>query len=92
MNWLKWPGWVWLSHTGENAVSAAAIAAMSVLTAEQANTLHDIGWTSLLSVAGYAALLAVLRAIGTLKVSGSTDSFLPQVVAKPKAGDSHGDS
>jgi hypothetical protein len=90
MNWVKWPGWVWLSHTGENAVSAAAIAAMSVLTAEQVNSLRDVGWTTLLSVAGYAALLAVLRAMGTLKVSGGTDSFLPRVVAK--RGDGHGDS
>lgn len=81
VNW-NWPGFVWLQHTGENAASDAAIAAMAVMGAASTTGLAGVNWESVGSVAGYAALLAILRAVATLKVSNGTDSFLPKVVAK----------
>lgn len=81
INWN--PGLVWLEHTGENAISDAAIAATAVLGAASTTGLTGVNWGSVGSVAGYAALLAVLRSLAALRVSNGTDSFLPKVVAKP---------
>lgn len=76
------PGLVWLENTAENAVIMAAGAVLAVISPGQ--QLH-IAWLTIAAVAGKAALCAVLASIVALRQKNGTASFLPRVVAAPKA-------
>jgi hypothetical protein len=79
VNW-KWPGWVWLEHTGENAAISAATMALSLMTP---GGEMDVPWQTLLIMSGKAAIYAALLAVVALRQQNGTASFLPRVVAQP---------
>lgn len=81
---ITWPGWTWLENAAENAGITFCAAFMATAAASGAHSLSTVPWLHALDVAGYAALLPLLAAITSLRVSNGTASFLPNVVAKPR--------
>ena len=77
---------VFFEHTVENAVGSAADAALAALGGGVVGVLGNVPWYGVLSVAGGAALVSVLRSLSSLKVQpdNGTASNLPRVVAKRK--------
>lgn len=83
INW-KWPGFVWLEHTGENVGITFCATLMGAVMATGVQSLSAVNWIHALDVAGYAALIAALAAVVSSRVQqNGTASFLPRVVAKP---------
>jgi ABC-type branched-subunit amino acid transport system permease subunit len=72
---------VFLEHLGENAVGAAAYAAVGALGSAGAKTIGDVPWYGVLSTALIAGLVAVLTGLASLRQNNGTASFLSSVVA-----------
>ena len=88
VNW-KWPGWVWLENTSEDAVKAFCYVLFGAMMATQVHDMGGVDWPHALSQAAFASLAAIFGAVASLKIGGGasngTASFLPRVVAKPPA-------
>jgi len=76
----------WLEHMGENALSAAAAAALGALGSAVSGTIYSVPWYGVLSAAGFAALYSLLSSCASLRIgpANGTASFLPNVVDRAK--------
>jgi ABC-type branched-subunit amino acid transport system permease subunit len=73
---------IFFEHLGENAVGAAAYAAVGALGSAGAKTIGDVPWYGVLSTAVIAGLVAVLTGVASLRQGNGTASFVPGVVAR----------
>jgi hypothetical protein len=84
INW-KWPGLVWLEHTGENVVIGFAGTVLGAMLASKTQDFGAVDWMHVLNQAGFVALTFFLTAIVSLKAGrgagNGTASFNPRVVA-----------
>lgn len=89
INW-KWPGLVWLEHTGENVLIGFAGTILGAMLASKTQDFGGVDWVHVLNQAGFVALTFFLTAVVSLKagrgVGNGTASFNPRVVAGKLVG------
>ena len=87
VNW-KWPGWVWLESTSEDAAKVFCYTLLGAMMAAGAHDMSGVNWADALSQACFAVLAAIFGSVASRHVgpgtSNGTASFLPRVVADPK--------
>ena len=76
----RWPGWVFVEHTTENAVAAFSATLLGAMGAAAVHT-SEPELARCASQAGFAALSIVLYSLTSLRVGNGTASFIPRVVA-----------
>ena len=76
------PGVIWVEHVLENAIGAAATAALTVWGATKAQNITDVPWQLLAGAAALGAFASILKALATLRVGNNgTASLNPHVIA-----------
>jgi hypothetical protein len=84
INW-KWPGLVWLEHTGENVAIGFSGTVLGAMLASKTQDFAAVDWWHVLNQAGFVSLTFFLTAVVSLKagrgVGNGTASFNPRVVA-----------
>jgi hypothetical protein len=79
---VQLPGVIWIEHALENAVGAAATAALTVWGATKAQDITNVPWQLLAGAAALGAFASLLKALATLHVGNNgTASLNPHVIA-----------
>ena len=86
-SFFQLPGIVWFEHAIENALGAAATAALTVWTAMRVENIAEVHWAVLAGAAGLGAFASLLKSFATLHVgpaatrTNGTASLNPHVVS-----------
>jgi hypothetical protein len=80
-----------LEHASEDAVGAAAAAALTVFTSGAFHLVGDVPWYAVLSAAAIGGVGSLLKSLVSMSVQNGTASINPRVVAAsefftPKTG------
>lgn len=78
------PELTFIEHAAENAVGAAAAAALTVFTSGAFHLVADVPWYAVASAAAIGGVASLLKSLVSLGVPNGTASFNPNVVAKAK--------